>query len=120
MKVIFAVLCAIVLFSCSPRPVISSSSSVVGPLASACNFSEDNGDSFKEAVMIGGVQTQRDGMAAEYHYISDRFGNRGSDWFLVGQTILSDQNRIIDVVEIQLKNPAERKLIYFDAGNFVR
>ena len=118
MKMIITGVVTLLLVSCSPRPTVNSSA--LGPVSSVCTFSEKSGESFNQAILIGGVQTQRDGMAAEYHYISGKFGTRGKDWFLLRQTILSDANRIIDVVEIQLQDPAERKLIYFDAGNFIR
>ena len=118
MKTILAVTVFALLYSCSPKQTISSNT--IGQVVSSCKFSNDNGESFGNAVLINGVQSQRDGFAAEYHYISDRFGNRGKDWFLIGQTLLSEKEKIIDVVEIQLQNPAERKLIYFDARNFVK
>jgi hypothetical protein len=69
--------------------------------------------------VVNGVKTQREGLFAEHQYITNLHGQRGQDWFLVGQTIIHDQNKIVDVVEIQLNKSADRKLFYFDATSFL-
>lgn len=117
MKTFMLVLIAVVLYSCSPRQAINSNS--IGDIASNCSFSTDKGESFHDAVVVNGVKSQREGLAAEYRYISDLHGRRGQDWFLVGQTVISDQKKVVDVVEIQLNSPADRRVIYFDATSFL-
>jgi hypothetical protein len=108
---LFIVACA--LYSCSPRQAINSGS--LSNIASTGTFSNNRGISFDDAVVVTGVTTQRDVMAAEYHYISSQRGLRGKDWFLVGQTIIADKSKVVDVVEIQLNSSSERQIIYFDA-----
>ena len=107
----------IALYSCSPRQPISSLSTM--DLSPTISYSEDKGESFHDAVIVSGVRNQREAIAAEYKYISDHHGQRGKDWFLVGQTIIHDQQKVVDVVEIQLANSVDRKLIYFDATNLL-
>lgn len=118
MKTIFVGAIVIFLFSCSLRPTITSS--VIGQATPVCTYSHHNGESFQQPVQIAGISTPGDGLAAEYHYISNTYGNRGTDWFLMRQTLVSGQKKIVDIVEIQLQNPAERKCIYFDASNFIQ
>jgi hypothetical protein len=115
-KFMLFVICA-ALYSCSPRQAVNSG----GPmeLASNISFSTDKGESFHDAVIVNGVKNQREGVAAEYRYISDLHGQRGEDWFLVGQTVIQNQDKLVDVVEIQLNNPVDRKIIYFDATAFL-
>ena len=117
MKTILVCALAITLFSCSPRPTISSGA--ISQTTPSCTFSGDNGETFRQPVQIAGIESQLEALAAEYHFISKRYGSRGTDWILVRQTLLSEQDRVVDVVEIQLQEPAERKCIYFDASNFI-
>lgn len=115
-KYMLLVICAAVASSCTMRQAIKP----VGPMEVApATFSNDNGASFHEAVKVAGVKNQREGVAAEYRYISDLHGERGQDWFLVGQTVIQNQEKLVDVVEIQLNNPEDRKVIYFDATAFL-
>ena len=117
MKMFAVILVAAALYSCTPRQAINSDG--IGEVATNCSFSSDKGESFHDAVVVNGATNQREGLAAEYRYISDIHGRRGLDWFLVGQTVISDRNKVVDVVEIQLNNPADRKVIYFDATSFL-
>ena len=85
----------------------------------SATFSNGKGESFNDAVVVGGVNSRYEGVAAEYQYISGLHGMRGQDWFLVRQTVVKNQDRILDVVEIQLKDPSFRKVFYFDATSFL-
>lgn len=115
-KYMLLVICAVIMSSCTMRQAIN----VPGPVeVASATYSEDNGASFHDAVRVNGAKTQREGVAAEYRYISDLHGQRGQDWFLVGQTVIHNQDKLVDVVEIQLTAPEDRKVIYFDATAFL-
>ncbi len=105
-------------YSCTPRQAAYDLGKM--DLSSSISYSGDKGESFHDAVVMTGIKNQREGIAAEYRYISDMHGQRGQDWFLVGQTMIQDRNKVVDVVEIQLNNPSDRRLIYFDATNFLK
>lgn len=119
MKSVFAVIvCAVAIFSCAPRQALTVDSN--NNYAGAVSFSEGNGASFHDAVLVNGVSSPAEGIAAEHRYISTLHGQRGQDWFLVGQTLVQEQNRIVDVVEIQLNDPGNRKVIFFDASGYMQ
>ena len=118
MKTTIVCIIAIALFSCSPRPTITSRA--VGQISSACTYSNDSGESFETPVRIAGIESPHEAMAAEYRYITNRFGTRGKDWYLMRQTLLTEGNKIVDVVEIQLHNSSQSRCVYFDASNFLQ
>ncbi|MBN1308644.1 MAG: hypothetical protein JXA18_12040 [Chitinispirillaceae bacterium] len=116
MKISMLLMICIFLFSCTTPQTLTTD----GPMeVASATFSNGNGESFHDAVVVGGVKNQREGVAAEYQYISGLHGQRGQDWFLVGQTVISNENKIVDVVEIQLNDPAFRKVFFFDATGFL-
>lgn len=79
---------------------------------------DGSGDSYEEAVVIRGVQKPSDGVAAEYKYITNLHGERGKSWFLVGQTIVRENAKILDVLEIHLNDPSHHLIYYFDVSDF--
>jgi len=84
------------------------------------SYSGGDGESFHEAIKINGARDKTTGVAAEYSYISTKYGARGTGWFLVGQTVIREKNKIVDVVEIQLgNNPSDRRIFYFDVSDFL-
>ena len=117
MKTILLAVICILLYSCSPRQPLNSFSAM--DQSPSVSFSQDKGESFHDAVVVNGARSQREAIAAEHRYISDKHGQRGQDWFLVGQTIIQDQRKVVDVIEIQLANTVDRKLIYFDATSYM-
>ncbi|MCX7725845.1 MAG: hypothetical protein N2053_03235 [Chitinispirillaceae bacterium] len=102
---------------CTPPQQSIKSSDIVPEIAASATY-EGKGASFHEPVVVKGVNSHKEGIAAEYRYISDIHGKRGEDWFLVGQTLIKQENKVVDVVEIQL-NTNERKIIFFDATDFI-
>lgn len=107
----------IMLFGCSSNQSLRSGRYSDKP--TSVSYSGGTGDSFHEAVKIRGARNQSDGVAAEYYFISKIHGMRGTDWFLVGQTVVREKNKIVDVVEIQLKSADDRRIYYFDASDFL-
>jgi len=118
MKLVFGVtVCAVAILSCTPRQAVTVDAN--NNYAAAVSFSEGNGASINDAVMVHGATSPAEGIAAEHKYISTLHGQRGQGWFLVGQTLVQDQNRSVDVVEIQLNDPGNRKVIFFDASGYM-
>jgi len=74
---------------------------------------DDNG-LFHKTVMIYNTLSPKELFNAEYRYISNLFGERGRDWFLMNQTLIEENDRIVDVVEIKGKRTFEQKVIFFD------
>lgn len=117
MVVRFLLIAVILVFGCSNRQSIKVGASSVKP--PAVSYSGGTGESFSEAVKISGARNQSDGVAAEYYYISNIHGIRGSEWYLVGQTVVREKNKIVDVVEIQLSSASDRRIYYFDVSDFL-
>ena len=104
------VICMLVI-SCTPRQSTKGAGGV--------NFTGGNGESFHEAVTIAGAKSKSEGVAAEYKYITNLHGKRGTEWQLVGQTVIREKNKIVDVVEIQLGSVSDRRIYYFDVSDFL-
>lgn len=81
-------------------------------------FSNNTGSSFHEAIVITGASSRKQGFDAEYQYLNDRFGSRGKDWYLLRQTILYENNRIVDVVEIEVRRPLSQQIFFFEVTPF--
>ena len=118
MKVSVVVVALLVFVSCSSRLYTSSDGGLNGN--AAVHFSDNSGESFNEAIVVYGINSSKEAIDAEYKYISDRHGIRGQDWFLLGQTIVAEKSKVVDVVEFRLSTPADRRVIFFDAGNFIK
>ncbi len=82
-------------------------------------FSNDSGDSQEYAVNIRGVENEEEGTAAEYRFLSQKFGVRGKDWNLVIQTFLVDKDsgRVYDMMELRFPDKTS-KTLYFDITEF--
>ena len=107
---VIAVLC-IVMFGCTQPESVKNSSSIT--------YSGGNGESFQNAIVITGANNKSAGVSAEYKYITDKYGPRGSGWLLVGQTVIREKNKIVDVIEIQLADSTDRRIYYFDVSDFL-
>lgn len=113
----FFLFVCICLCTCSTRSTLHSSKT--GPLPPGITYSGGDGESFQNAIKISGTKNQNDGILAEYHYISKKYGERGTGWFLVGQTVIREENKIVDVIEIDLGNSKGRRIYYFDVTGFL-
>lgn len=116
MKLLLIFTAVMLLVSCSGKTALKATSSTD---AKDISFSDHTGSSFNDAVVVKGVSNLKDGLAAEYHYISSLHGKRGDDWFLLGQTLIHEHNKLVDVIEIELKNSADRRIFFFDATSMV-
>jgi hypothetical protein len=117
-RILLSAFCLIVAYSCTQKQAIKTEALPPADLASI-TYSDNDGSSFKSAVVVNNAKTQREGVAAEYHYIADRFGERGRDWFLVEQTVISHPEKVVDVIEIRLNNPEVHRVVFFDATQFI-
>lgn len=81
-------------------------------------FSNNTGSSFHEAIIISGATSRKQGFEAEYQYINDRFGQRSKDWYLLRQTIVYENNKIVDVIEIEVRQPISRQIFFFEVTPF--
>ena len=88
--------------------------------AAGVTYSGGTGESFQDAIIITGAKDKSAGVSAEYQYISDKHGMRGNGWLLVGQTVIREKNKIVDVIEIQLGDSSiDRRIYYFDVSDFL-
>jgi len=82
-------------------------------------FSTDSGDSQDHAVKIWGARNEGEGTAAEYWFLSQKFGVRGKDWNFAIQSLLEDRDsgRVFDMMELELPDKTS-KTLYFDITQF--
>jgi hypothetical protein len=77
-----------------------------------------NGESVEQAVVISGIKNQAVGVDAEYDYISSKFGMKNKEWRLISQTIVQEQGKTFDLIELELTPSLEKKILYFDVSAF--
>lgn len=107
----------LLLASCVSRNTVKLTKSPANP--PGISYSGGSGESFHDAVEINGARDKSSGVSAEYNFISEKHGIRGTDWYLVGQTVIREKNKIVDVVEIQVQNTSDRRIFYFDVSGFL-
>ena len=73
----------------------------------------------KEYAIVITASDHQEGIAQEFSYLSDKFGERNKDWNLLQQALVQDgdTNKIFDVLNIELQT-GEKKEIFFDITNF--
>ena len=80
-------------------------------------FKGGPGDKPENAVVILGASNSFAGIAAEYNYLRQKFGRRNVDWNLVRQSVLQQQGKVYDRMDLDLKD-GSRKTVFFDIGEF--
>jgi hypothetical protein len=83
-------------------------------------YSGGSGDSYESAVVIQRVRDRRVGAAAEYQYISNRYGTQNKKWRIVEQAEGTEGERIYDMVQFEVVATGEKKILYFDVTAFAR
>jgi hypothetical protein len=80
-------------------------------------FSDNSGRSIEDAVVIENALSEEDGVASEYYYLEEKFGQRDVDWFLENQELVSEEKRFYDKMDVKL---ADKSMItiYFDINEF--
>lgn len=75
------------------------------------------GTSTDDPFVILGAKNTSLGVAIEYMYIENIYGEREKDWKLIMQSLMHKDNRSFDCIQIKLKS-GEEKSIYFDISDF--
>ncbi len=81
-------------------------------------FSNNNGESIDDAIIIRNAQTDLEGVDAEYYYLEKRFGIRGTDWNLDQQSLMNEDGMYYDALDITLSD-SRTLTIYFDITDFL-
>ena len=76
-----------------------------------------DGSTIENAIIIN-AQSTIDGVVAEYQYISNKHGERNSDWKLKYQFLIKKNDRHFDAIVVKLKNGQELTY-YFDISMFI-
>lgn len=81
-------------------------------------YAGGNGKSVENAIVIKDAEKERNGIAAEYDYISKKHGVKFIDWKPVGTSTFDDKSRKYDAIHIQTIPQNERITFYFDITEF--
>ena len=76
-----------------------------------------DGTSIENAIIIENVEHQFQGVDAEYRYLSKMYGDRDVGWILKKQSLIKENGRYYDFIEIKLDIGSEISL-YFDITSF--
>jgi hypothetical protein len=113
------IIMVVFLAGCASRQADSIKGDKNVEIAEKAKYSGGKGDSQEDAVVITGVHKQTEGVIAEYDYISTLHGEKNKNWSLYGQTILKENNKVFDVIEISLIDfNGEHRIYYFDVTSF--
>ena len=82
------------------------------------SFSNNNGFSMDDAIVITGATGSYDGVDGEYKYLSQRFGEKNKDWTLKMQVLLEDDGKAFDQMQIIYVREQTEFSIFFDITEF--
>jgi len=80
-------------------------------------ISGGSGQSQEDALAIRNAPNEKDGVAAERYYLQETYGQKDSDWFFVGQELVTGEDRHFDRIDIQLADGTGVS-VYFDISEF--
>ena len=80
-------------------------------------FEGGPGDTIERAVIMQGAPNEALGVEAQYRYLGQWFGRRGTDWQLVSQGLLQLGRRKYVEMRIKLTDDTQR-IIYFDIRRY--
>lgn len=75
------------------------------------------GDSYETAVVIVGPKDQKEGVAAEYDYITMQYGAKGKEWRVSEQGIVREQDKVYDMIAVEVIGADQTHYVYFDITN---
>lgn len=82
------------------------------------NYSNNQGQSIEDAIIISGAENGLDGVNAEYDYIAQKFGKEGETWQRGLQALIkSPDGKSYDRITFNLADGQE-KMLYFDIPDF--
>jgi len=113
---LLVLICLLFLISCASRQTVELRSQKTS--AHQIIIKGGNGESIEDAVVIIGVGEQGDGMDAEYGFISNKQGLKNKEWRLIEQTIVKENNKIFDLIEIEIIQSSAHRIYYFDVSAF--
>jgi hypothetical protein len=80
-------------------------------------FSNNNGESTDDAIIILNAQTDLEGVDAEYYYLEKRFSKKGTVWNLDHQSLANEDGVYYDTLDITLSD-GRTLTIYFNITDF--
>ncbi|RLC39358.1 MAG: hypothetical protein DRH51_07260 [Candidatus Coatesbacteria bacterium] len=80
-------------------------------------YEDNTGDSIENAIVIKGASGSLEGVSAEYDYLSKKFGECDKDWHLEKQSLIIEEDRFYDRMDIVLTD-GSKKSIFFDISDF--
>ena len=111
MRCATVLLSLVVLVGCGGRTVVIKEQAKRPPNV---RYAGGTGDTYEDAVIIKGAKNQKQGVEAEYAFISEKHGERGSDWDVVAQSLMKEGGKAYDMIEIELKPDKGKRYYYFD------
>lgn len=122
-KIIFLFSFFILLTSCKPTQNAAVGSSMEElwskpPDLSKVVYTGGDGTSIENAIVISGAGNERNGIAAEYEYITKKKGVKFVDWKPAGQSTINKDSKKYDAVSIQNIKNNETITFYFDISDF--
>jgi hypothetical protein len=79
-------------------------------------FEGGDGSSMPRAIVILGAKGERDGVDSEYQYLEMMYGPRGDTWNLVQQSLLDENGKKYDRLDI--KRAGGQEAVYFDITDY--
>lgn len=83
----------------------------------AVRFSGGTGADYKQAVIIEGATSSMEGAHLERGWLTDHFGQPGTDWKIAEQALITEEGRPFDRVRLLLADGSRRE-IWFDISSF--
>ena len=75
------------------------------------------GESREDAVIIIGAKDIKEGVAAEYDFISSMHGKKDKAWRVKSQSQAREGDKVYDVIEMEVMEKEQTHYIYFDITN---
>jgi hypothetical protein len=105
------------LSACHSKKSLASAPVNVPPMDSV-TFSGGNGSSMENAVVINNAKGSIEGINAEYYYIGYIEGKRGVEWQMKSQSLLNENGKYYDQIDITIAKTRKKKSYYFDITGF--
>lgn len=81
-------------------------------------YQGDDGSSIIKAIIIKKATTLKEGIAAEYAYLSKKLGRRGIDWKPLGQYLHPFSSKRYDIIKVKIINTNKIRYFWFDITKF--
>ena len=102
----------VILAPTQPRPAKPSAKRPTALPGSPIRFEGGDGSSKEAAIVILGALGESDGVESEYRYLDMLHGPRPGGWNMLTQSLLGDQGKNYDALEIE--RSGKRETVYFD------